>query len=191
MLGYIQIESGLTNKVSRSGKPLEKSFFLLIGLFHLVTFIGFILLAEGLVFQLISFFLGAALLLAIFKDRVKYFADKKIYLIYMVVFSLVFLSGTFGRYFYGQSRSSIGGGKPEYVRVIIDESNTPKVLQKELHVSDGISEELTLIAQTDSQIYLGNTSGENSQNYKMLIEIDRKLVKAVISTNVSVIKNSK
>jgi hypothetical protein len=45
-----------------------------------------------------------------------------------------------------------------------------------------------LIAQTDSEIYLGYPLGNGNEGFKTLIRIDRKLIKAIISKDVAVIK---
>ena len=106
----------------------------------------------------------------------------------MSVFVLVTMSGFFGKYFYGHARSAIGGGEPEFVRVVIDDANTPKILQKELNTSDSLSAFFVLNAQTDSEIYLGYPLGNGNEGFKTLIRIDRKLIKAIISKDVAVIK---
>jgi hypothetical protein len=185
VFGFFIIDSTLTSKAKES---VGKLFYILIGIYYLASCIAFFYLIDGVELQFLYFILGGTTFLMIFHDRNKIVRNKKAYSIYMVVFVLITFSGIFGRYFYGHARAAIGGGEPEYVQVVIDESNVPKTLQKELNISDSLSTKLVLIAQTDTEIYLGFPLNDETQGYKTIIRIDRKLIKAIISKDVSVIK---
>lgn len=185
-IGGFFIQITLTSKAAES---VGKLFFLLVEIFYLIAFIAFFYLADGILLQFLYFTLAYAVIFLVFSDTKKSLKkNQNIFLTYMIVFLLVSSSGTFGRYFYGHTRSAIGGGEPELVRVVIDESNTPMILQKELNISESLSSKLDLVAQTNSEIFLGYPLGNGNQGYKTLIRIDRKLIKAIISKDLSVIK---
>lgn len=184
--GFFWIESVLTSKASES---IGKLFWLLTEVFYLLVFLAFYHLADGLILDFTNFILVATGIGFAYANAVHSIepAHVKKVSAYFFVFAIVALSGIFGRYFYGHIKPSIGGGEPIQVKVVVDEE-TPNVLQKELNVSDSLSSTVNLIAQTDSELFLGFPSNESTQGYKTVIKIDKELVKAVISSDVSVIK---
>jgi hypothetical protein len=191
LAGYILFDIILTSKAAES---VGKSFWLLLEVFYIAVFVAFYYLADGIQFeflQAVLIFTGCGFIALHSAKAVNSSKSKKIYLVYIAAFGLVASSGAFGRYFYGHVRASIGGGEPEQVRVVINDTDTPQSLQKELKVSDSISSKVNLIAQTDTEIFLGFPFSDQVQGYKTVIKLNKELVKAVIANDLEVIKHTK
>ncbi|MDZ4202658.1 MAG: hypothetical protein U1C96_11005 [Gallionella sp.] len=191
MLGYVLNDMIIT---SQAAKAIRGLYFLLVSIFYSLSFIAFYYLADGIITSFLTFLLVGttlAIIVAGSLNSIKTAKARKIYLTFFPIFLLVTSSGAFGRYFYGHVRSSIGGGEPEQVQIVIDESTTPKVLQEKLNVSESMSSKVNLITQTDTEIYLGYPMSDPDKGYKTLIRMDKKLVKAVISSDVFVIPHTR
>lgn len=188
VFGYFWIQFVLT---SNAKKDVGKLFFLLIEIFYLLVICAFFYLADGIILKFSYFILSGAFMVNQYLAMKSSVSNPKVFVTYLLICSLVLFSGIFGRYFYGHVRSAVGGGEPESVRVIVDDQNTPVSLNKELNISDSVSSKVDLITQTDSELFLGypmHEHGQDDQDYKTLIRIDRKLVKALISNDLRVIK---
>lgn len=182
--------SGVVISVSKSHKP-TKLLFVLVEISYLLFFLVFCYLADWNILLFLGFELLTIVYILLMIDASQN-TDKTFTLasfLYLTVLMFVTLGGIFGHSLYGHIKSTIGGGKPEQVRLVIDESNTPMILQKKLNISKAISTKINLIDQTDNEIFLGFPLANGKQGYESLIRIDRKLIKAIISDDASVIKN--
>ncbi len=177
---------------------LGKYYFLLNEIFYLITILAFFYKVDGIMSDFSGYVLNGLMWTTFVMFTVKYVVSKVSFnefrpLIY-TVFSFIILIGQssqFGQHYYGFVRSSIGGGEPQQVQIVVDESDTPLLIVNALKISKSISAKVDLIAQTDADLYIGYPPRENEQKYKSIIRVQRKLIKAVIANDVAVIKSTK
>lgn len=177
---------------------LGKYYYLLNEIFYLITFLAFFYEVDGIMSEFSGYVLDGFMwtTFAMFTDKyvVRRVLDNRYKLIIYAVLSFIFLIGLsskFGQHYYGFIRSSIGGGEPQQVQIVVDESDTPLPIVNALKISKSISEKVDLIAQTDADLYIGYPPRENEQRYKTVIRVQRKLIMAVIANDLAVIKSAK
>jgi hypothetical protein len=172
-------------------KNQSKLLFILLGLFYVLALFEFVLLANGFFIKIFYFFLifsFVGLQYPIIKT-----SSKKAPLAYLVIFTFFSFTTWYGKNFYAHVKASVGGGESEQVRVVVDDVNTPIYIKKELQVKDGVSTMLNLVAETGSDFFFtypskvsmpsSKASKENAS--QSLVRVERKLIKAVISNDVS------
>jgi hypothetical protein len=179
-------------------EKLGKYYFLINEIFYLVTVVAFFYKVDGIMADFSGYVLNGLMWTTFVMFTVKYVVSRVSFnefrpIIY-TVFSLIVLVGQssqFGQHYYGFIRSSIGGGEPQQVQIVVNESDTPLPIVNALKISKSISAKVDLIAQTDADLYVGYPPRENEQKYKSVIRVQRKLIKAVIANDLAVIKSAK
>jgi hypothetical protein len=196
----IAISAALFDFIANAGREerLGKYYYLLNEIFYLITFLAFFYEVDGIISEFSGYVLDGFMwtIFVAFTDKyvVSRVSNSKYRLIIYSVLSftiLIGLSSKFGEHYYGFIRSSIGGGEPQQVQIVVDESDTPLPIINALKISKSISAKVDLIAQTDADLYIGYPPRENEQKYKSVIRVQRKLIRAVIANDLSVIKSAK
>lgn len=177
---------------------LGKFYYLFNEIFFMVTFFAFFYEADGIISKFSGYVFDGFIWTTFIAFTFKYVVSKISYGSYRLIIHIVILctiligfSSTFGQHYYGYIRSSIGGGEPQQVQVVVDESETPLPIVNVLKISKSVSTKVDLIAQTDADLYIGYPPRENEQKYESVIRVQRKLIKAVIANDLSVVKPTK
>jgi hypothetical protein len=166
-----------TARTSAAGRHLTKWSYVWFGAFFATTLVGFIFVAEG---PYREFFISLCLLalgLNAYQLQLEHSGNPLVVKAYFIGFGLLFVSGSFGAYFYDRVRPSIGGGAPQTLRLVMDETKVPVELRKQLGMVDNVSKPVDLLAESSIEILVGQEMENN--RYQKMFRIKRDLVSAL------------
>lgn len=92
---------------------------------------------------------------------------------------VIVLSITFGKTLYGKITPGLGGGKPISVNLVIDQKDTSFFQDISIKVNNNVSEEVSLLLETNNEIYFKKKNLVNDNNERV-IQINKHLIKGVI-----------
>lgn len=174
VFGQQLVDMVLTSAASRH---LTQWSFVWIGVFFVTALAGFLFVVEGPYRELFfSFCLLAAGLNAYVYQR-SHTSRPHLVKAYFLGFGLLVVSGAFGAHFYDRVRPSIGGGAPQVVRLIVDETKMPLELRSSLGVVGNTSKPIDLLAETATEVLVGEAPDHD--RYKKMFRIKRDLVIAM------------
>lgn len=173
--GKFLIDMILTSAASEHLSPWS---FVWIGIFMGAAVVGFLLLTEGPYYDF-SFLFFVSVAVVIGYQRQKRLApDPKAVTAYFVVFSLIAFSAAFGASFYGRVRTSVGGGAPVTVRLVMSEQSLPAELSRALGITASVSAPVDLLAETTTEFVLGR--GAIANRYEQIVRVKRDIVTALV-----------
>lgn len=183
LVGAIVIGEQLANMIltSAASRHLTQWSFVWIGVFFATTLAGFLLVTERPYRELFFFFCVLAAGLNAYQHQRRHSKNPKLIKAYFIGFGLLVVSGAFGSHFYDRVRPSIGGGAPQVVRLIVDETRMPVELKRSLGVVGDTSTSVDLLAETATEILVGEEP--NDDRYKKMFRIKRDLVSAMSFTD--------
>jgi hypothetical protein len=162
---------------SAASRHLTKWSFVWFGIFFGTSFVGFFIVADGPYRELLISLCFLAFLLNAYQSQLSHAKNPLLVKAYFVGFSVLFISGAFGTHFYDRVRPSIGGGAPQTVRLIVDETKVPLELRNQLGVVGSTSKSVDLLAETDTEILVGQAMDNN--RYHEMFRIKRELFIAI------------
>ena len=174
VFGQQLVDMVLTSAASRH---LTQWSFVWIGVFFATALAGFLFVVEGPYRELFIFFCVLAAGLNAYQHQRRHSRNPKLIKAYFIGFGLLVVSGAFGSHFYDRVRPSIGGGAPQVVRLIVDETKMPVELKRSLGVVGDTSTSVDLLAETATEILVGEEPSDD--RYKKMFRIKRDLVSAM------------
>lgn len=151
--------------------------FVYIGAFWLVAVGAFLFVAEGPYRELFFSFCLLAIGLNAYTEQRSRTKHPRAFTAYSIGLGLLVISGVFGAQYYDRVRPSIGGGAPMVVRLIVDESKIPPELKVQLHIENGLSAPVAILAETNGELLVGEKGDRD--RYQYMIRVKRDLVSAM------------
>lgn len=174
MFGQQLVDRVLTSAASRH---LTQWSFVWIGVFFATALTAFLFVVEGPHRGLFYFFCLLAAGLIAYQHQRHITRSQHFIKAYFLGFGLLVVSGAFGAHLYDRVRPSIGGGAPQIVRLIVDETKMPVGLRSSLGVVGNTSKPVNLLAETPTEVLVGEDL--NHDRYKKIFRIKRDLVSAM------------
>lgn len=168
-------------KLKKYQKSPKFSFSLSCAFHILSVFLFFYFIKEKEPRTLFWTFLGITLAINFILDQRKKMQSGGTYITRLDVFDLVWIticiiviSITFGKTLYGKISPGFGGGKPILVNLIVNQKGTSFFQEISIKVNDNdVSEEVSLLLETNNEIYLKNEDDK-------VIQISKQLIKGMI-----------
>lgn len=164
-----------------SGRYYKKHPFVVLPIAFLIylcviVWVGFIL-RDSRVSSLIWYFAFGTFLLNMLIDIKGKLSQSLPVIVMMSIFGFIGATSYFGKYYYGEIKRELGGGKPLRVIMIVSD-DMPLYLKKAFIVDNNATKQLTIMGETNTDILIGLPM-DNTNNVATY-RINRDLVKAII-----------
>lgn len=155
--------------------------------FIAAIYVAYINIHDPRVYFLLVTYVVVVVLLNIVLDTAYIRAKNKSWTIFWATVTILGVAVLFGKSFYGEVKRELGGAKPIIVTLVMSD-DTPKSIGKILQINNGMTGEIELYSETQSDLILKVKTNNESGKQNQFLRLNKSLVLGILPKPQSSVK---